>query len=53
MKLSKLIGVALVLLVIWFIVQQPSAAAGSVESIAGTLERWAGNVTSFFTQVVT
>lgn len=53
MKLNKLIGVALILLVIWFIVQQPAQAAGSVESIAGTLERWATNVTAFFTQVVT
>ncbi len=53
MKLKKLLGLAAILLVIWFVVKQPSTAAGSVESIAGTLEGWAQNVTTFFTQVVT
>lgn len=53
MNLKKLLGVAAILLLIWFVVQQPTAAANSVESVSGTLERWAGNVTSFFTQVVT
>lgn len=53
MNVKKLFGVVLILLLIWFVVQQPSQAAGSVESIAGTLERWAGNITTFFTQVVT
>lgn len=51
--INKLLPVAVVLLIIWFVVQQPGAAAGSVESMAGTLERWATNLTSFFTQVVT
>ena len=53
MKLSKLIGVALILLVIWFIVTSPTAAANTVESIGATLSQWATNVTSFFTQIVT
>ena len=53
MKLSRLIGVAVVLLVIWFIVTNPTAAANSVEAIGATLGRWATNVTSFFTQIVT
>ena len=53
MKLSRVIGIAAVLLIIWFIVTNPTAAANSVEAIGATLERWAGNVTSFFTQIVT
>jgi hypothetical protein len=52
-KLSRVIGIAAVLLIIWFIVTNPTAAANSVEAIGATLERWAGNVTSFFTQIVT
>ena len=53
MKLSKVVGIALILIAIWAVVTQPTVAASSVESIAATLERWAGNVTTFFTQVVT
>lgn len=51
MNLRKLIGTAIVLILIYWIVTQPDDAAGSVESIAGTLQGWAENVTSFFGQL--
>lgn len=50
-NLRKLIGTAIVLILIYWIVTQPDDAAGSVESIAGTLQGWAENVTSFFGQL--
>lgn len=53
MNLKRLLGVAAVLLIIWFIVTQPAAAASTVDSIAATLGQWATNITSFFTAVVT
>lgn len=52
-SVKKWLGIIALVLLVWFVVTQPDPAANSVESIAGTLENWAENVASFFTQVVT
>lgn len=52
-SVKKWLGIIAIVLLVWFVVTQPDPAANSVESIAGTLESWAENLASFFTQVVT
>lgn len=52
-NLRRLLGLAAILILIWWIVNEPSRAANSFENILDTLEGWAQNVTTFFTKVVT
>jgi len=50
-KLKNLLGPVVVILVIFWIVTAPGAAAGSVENMGNTLRDWATNVTAFFGQI--
>lgn len=52
MNLKKILGILAIVLIIFWIVTRPDSAAGSVESLGGTLHDWADNVTTFFTEIV-
>jgi len=50
---KRIVGLLVIVLVAFFIITQPAAAAASVQSILSTLRSAAESVTSFFTRIVT
>lgn len=52
MNLKKILGFLAIALVIFFVITQPSGAAGTIDSIGSMLTNAANSVVSFFTQVV-
>jgi hypothetical protein len=51
-NVKKIVGLIAIALLIFFVIQQPTGAANSVQSIGSTLENWANSITSFFSQLV-
>lgn len=51
-KLNKIVGLLAIALLIYFVIQQPSSAAGSVQNILGFLGDAADSVVTFFTNLV-
>ena len=52
MNLRKIVGLLVVVLLIFFVITQPGAAATSVTNIGDTLYNAAQSITSFFTRLV-
>jgi len=52
-EVKRIVGLLVIVLVAFFIITQPAAAAASVQSILSTLRSAAESVTSFFTRIVT
>ena len=52
MNLKKIIGFLVIALVVFFVITQPSAAAGAINNIGQMLTNAANSVVSFFTQLV-
>jgi hypothetical protein len=51
-NVKKIVGLLAIALLIFFVVTQPTAAAGSIQSIGSTLADWANSITTFFTTLV-
>jgi hypothetical protein len=51
-NVRKIVGLLAIALLVYFVIVQPSAAAGSVQSIGSTLRDAADSITTFFTQLV-
>lgn len=50
--MNRVIGFLVLALIIFFIITQPRAAAGVVQSLASTLRDAAESITTFFRQLV-
>jgi hypothetical protein len=51
-NVKKIVGLLALALLIFFVITQPSDAAGSLQNIATTLRGWAESMTTFFTELV-
>jgi hypothetical protein len=51
-KLNKIVGFLAIALLIYFVIQQPDSAAGSVQNILGFFGDAADSVVAFFTELV-
>jgi hypothetical protein len=51
-NVKKIVGLLAIALLIFFVITNPTGAAGSLQSVGATLQGWAESITTFFTSLV-
>ncbi len=51
-NVKKIVGLLAIALLIFFVITNPTGAAGSLQSMGTTLQGWAESITTFFTSLV-